>query len=391
MGNFKQLRYISLVFSTGLILSGCGGDTTEEPDPETPDDEVTAPGLDEDNDQGEETPDDESNGEVEDDDEDSAVSQDLETWFPKIEDTLLEFEGDGIEYASFSRYPQFAHDGTYQLVESTSGTDVVTVYEYTNEEVREVFVRPETYFRDDFVDTGLSSNQDEHEILLQLPIEVGHSWESPTGSLSEITDADFEIDTEFGTYDAIEITRTIEDNEIIYYYADGIGLVERISNPGDDETEITSTLVTQAENQPEELPLTIFSLDDQGERLIASTVTLELFTNDPVRLALEDVLKGEAPDTESAAMITDGVDINYMYLGDDGIAYADFSVDLIEEMNAGSGIESLIIQGIVNTIGGYYTVDEVLLTVDGEPYASGHLEMSDGDTWSVDHSAVTWE
>ncbi|MCC5894569.1 MAG: GerMN domain-containing protein [Alkalibacterium sp.] len=386
----KRLRYATLLLSTGLLFAGCAGESDETLDPETPDDEVIAPELDDDTDEESDT--DSENGDAQEEDEDAfAVSQDLELWLPKTENTLFDYEGDGIEYASFTRYPQFAHEDTYQFVEATSGTDVVFVYEYSDDEVRERFVRPETYFRDDVMDTGLSSSQEDHEIILQLPIEMGHSWESPTGSTSEITDVEFEIDTEFGTFEAIEVTRTIDDNDIIYYYAEGIGLVERVSNPGDDEMEITSTLVSRSEDVPEELSLTLFTLDDQGESLNASNVTIELFTNEPIRLALADALRGEAPDTETAAMITEGVDINYMFLGENDIAYADFSVELIEEMNAGAGIESLIIQGLLNTIGGYYNVEDVLLTVDGEPYSSGHLELSEGETWTVDHSNVTWE
>lgn len=378
MPKTNLLRYTSLVFATGLLLAGCTDDSDDELEPETPDEEVVAP----------DPEDDDSNDADTDDETDVEVSQDLEVWFPKLEDTLLEFEGEGSEYASFTRYPQFVHDDTFQLVESTAGTDVVTVYEYTDEEIREVFVRPETYFRDDVMDTGLNSAQDDHEILLQLPIEVGHSWESPNGSMSEITDVDFEFETEFGTFEAIEVTRTIEDSDIVYYYADGIGLVERISNPGDDEMEITSTLVSLSEDQPEEMSVTVYSLDDQGMGLVTTTVPVELYTNDPIRNKLADVLRGEAPDSEAAALVTEGVDINYMYLGNDDIAYADFSIELTSEMQAGSGIEGLIVQGIINTIGDYYTVEEVYLTVDGDPYSSGHFELPEGETWPVDYSSV---
>ncbi len=395
MLDIKRLRYASLIVSTGLLLAACAGETDDDPDPDT-DEEVIAPELDDDetddtDDVADDEDDDESDSENDDNDDEVSVSQDLTDWIPMAEDTLLDYEGDGIEYASFTRYPQFVHEDTYQFVESTSGTDVVFIYEYTDQEVREIFVRPETYFRDDFVDTELSSEQENHEILLQLPIEIGQSWESPTGSISEITNIDFEIDTEFGTFEAIEVTRTVDETDTLYYYAEGLGLVERVSNPGDEEMEITSTLISRSENQPEELPVTIFSLDDQGEGLIASEVTIELFTNEPIRTALVEVLRGQAPDTESAALITEGVDINYMFLGNEDIAYADFSVELTEEMHAGSGIEGLIVQGIINTIGGYYNVEEVYLTLDGEPYSSGHFELTEGETWPVDHSAVTWE
>ncbi|GAB2319791.1 GerMN domain-containing protein [Alkalibacterium sp. s-m-22] len=375
------LKYTYLTLSAGLVLAGCNNEDDSEGIDE-PDEEVIAPEQDD-----EDLDEDDTDDLTEDD---YAVSQDLEVWFPKLEDTWLEYEGEGIEYASFTRYPQFAHDDTLQMIESTAGTDVVTVYEYTEDEIREIFVRPETYFRDDMMDTGLSSAQDDHEIILQLPIEAGHSWESPTGSVTEITDVAVEIDLPFGTFDAIELTREREGNTTVYYYADGIGLVERISNPGDDEMEIRSTLTELAENQPEEHSVTVFTLDDQATELQAVNTSIELYTNEPIRVALTEVLRGQAEGYDSLALIAGSAEINYMYLGDDGIAYADFSVELIDDMNAGSGIESLIVQALVNTIGAYYNVEEVSLTVDDEPYSSGHLHREEGETWTVDHSQVSW-
>lgn len=380
MLNKKRLSYTSLLFTTGLVLAGCATDLDE--DPETPDDEVIAPGIDDE--------DEPANGVDDENSDDDAVSQDLETWFPKLENTFLEYEGEGIEYASFTRYPQFIHENTLQMVETTTGTHVVTVYEYTDDEIREIFVRPETYFRDDIMDTGLSSQNDQHEIILQLPIEVGNTWESPTGSTLEITDVDFEIETEFGTFEAIEVTRFMDDSEVVYYYADGIGLVEQISNPGDDEIEIRSTLISFFEDQPEEIPLTVFTLDDQAMGIDAVNHTIELYTNDPIRFELTEILRAEAPENETAALITESVEINSMFLGDDNIAHIDFSVELTEDMQAGAGIEGMILQAIANTIGGYYNVEEVLLTVDGEPYSSGHFEFEEGETIPVDHSEVSW-
>lgn len=75
-------------------------------------------------------------------------------------------------------------------------------------------------------------------------------------------------------------------------------------------------------------------------------------------------------------------------MNEDGRVYVDFSRDLVEEMNAGSGTEMLILQAIVNTIGEYYGVEEVVLTVEGNPYESGHILMEEDQAFEVDHSQV---
>ncbi|GEK91321.1 GerMN domain-containing protein [Alkalibacterium kapii] len=316
------------------------------------------------------------------------IDQDLTVWFPKVEDTLLDYEGDGNEFSPFTRYPQFVKDDSMQMVESTAGTDVVTVYDYSDDEIRERFVRPETYFRDDFVDTGLESEQDDFLILLQKPLEKGHSWESPDGSTSEITDVAIDKELPFGTVKAIEVTRQYDsDSETVDYYGKDIGLIEQVFKTAENDYTVTSTLSTQSKDTPETFPLTVYSVDDQALGLDKTSVTMELYTNEPARLAMADILKGQAPDTEGAQALKDSTEINFMYLRQDGIVHVDFSTDL-SAMNAGAGIEAMTLQGIVNTIGDYYNVEEVLLTLDNEPYESGHILLEEGETWSVDYSNV---
>ena len=377
----------SVLFIAGMVLSACGTDNTiDEPLDE---EEVVAPDVDENvtddgtNDDDTNDSDEDTNGETD------QVSQDIETWFPRLENTLLEYEGEGMEYSSFTRYPQFAHDDTLQMLESTGGTDVAIIYEYTENQIEEVFIRPETYFREDFVDTGLESEHSGFNIILQAPIEVGHSWESPNGTTSEITEVGIEMDTPMGTVEAIGVTTIFEDGIEVSYYGEGIGLIQREMVQGDDEeTKVTSRLTAFEDNKAEEIPLTVYGVDDQALGIDAVPVTMSLMTNDPARLTLASLMRGESPETEGLYLLTEGVEINYMYLGHDGIVHVDFSSELVNEMNAGSGTEGLLLQSIANTIGGYYGVQEIALTVDGGSYESGHILLEEGDTLTVDHSNV---
>ncbi|MFO8069298.1 MAG: GerMN domain-containing protein [Alkalibacterium sp.] len=385
MSAIKVVTLTSSLIISGLLLSGCSWFFSDETEPETPDTEEEIP-VDE-NDTEDTDTDPEEDPEDEDETE-AEIEQDVTVWFPQLEDTLLDYEGQGNEFAPFTRYPQFVKDDTLQMVESTGGTDVVTIYAYSDEEVREVFKRAETYFREDFDDTGLASEQEDFEIILQQPLEVGHSWESPSGSTAEITGVNIEKDLPIGTVLTLEVTRLFDNgSEIIEYYGEDFGLVERVFHVDDEEDTISSTLNTLSEDTPEEIQLTVYSVDDQAMGLDSTPVTMELYTNEPARLAIAEILKGQAPDTETAQVIADGVDINFMYLRQDGVVHADFSVELTD-MNAGSGVEAMILQGIVNTIGEYYGVEDVLITLDNEPYESGHILMEEGETWSVDHSNV---
>ncbi|MFZ1393331.1 MAG: hypothetical protein WAS22_01095, partial [Trichococcus flocculiformis] len=64
------------------------------------------------------------------------------------------------------------------------------------------------------------------------------------------------------------------------------------------------------------------------------------------------------------------------------------SQEFVSEMNAGTSAESLILQGVVNTIGEYYGVQEVYLTVAGNSYESGHILMAEGAYFTVDYTEV---
>lgn len=379
-------RLLSSFLVTTLFLSGCGlfGESDTETDSEN------AVNSDENlsDESGSDEPSDEATDEENSEDDEAEIDQDLTVWFPKLENTLLDYKGDGNEFAPFTRYPQFVKDDTLQMVESTAGTDVVTVYNYSDDEIKESFVRAGTYFREDFADTGLESEQGNFQIILQKPLELGHSWESPDGSTSEITDVSVNKDLPFGSIEAIEVTRQYENNsETIDYYGKDIGLIEQIFKSDDDTITVTSTLSTQAADTPEAFPITVYSIDDQALGLDKSTVTMELETNEPARLAMAEILKGQTPDTEESQILKESTEINFMYLRQDGVVHVDFSTDL-SAMNAGSGIEAMTLQGIVNTIGDYYHVDEVLLTLDNEPYESGHILLNEGETWPVDYGNV---
>lgn len=48
----------------------------------------------------------------------------------------------------------------------------------------------------------------------------------------------------------------------------------------------------------------------------------------------------------------------------------------------------MILQSIVNTVGGYYGVEKVYLTVDENPYSSGHILMKVGESFSVNSKDI---
>ena len=67
------------------------------------------------------------------------------------------------------------------------------------------------------------------------------------------------------------------------------------------------------------------------------------------------------------------------------MVYLDLSKEFTKEMNAGSLYESQILQCITNTLGDYYMVKKVYITVEGKPYSSGHILMKKGEAFNVNY------
>ena len=68
--------------------------------------------------------------------------------------------------------------------------------------------------------------------------------------------------------------------------------------------------------------------------------------------------------------------------------HIDLSKDFIDEMNAGAGMESMILQSLTNTLGSYYGVQEVYITIDGGQYESGHIIIQEGEPSLVNFNNV---
>lgn len=305
-------------------------------------------------------------------------------YFPFMESIYSSYLGDGIEYSSYELYPQYIEENRIQYVEKNSGTNIVTVLEYTDGQLVEKFVRPETYFRENMLD---KTSENAGNILLQEPLEVGNNWENPSGGTVEITAVDVDVETPLGVFPSIEVTTTEENSINIRYYSIGVGLVKEVATDTEGSYEVTSTLEEQTEETPEAVTIKVFFPDANAMGIETADVSVAFFTNDVTRETMTELLR-QVPDVEYGRLIPEDASINSMYLNEDGRVYVDFSQELVANMNAGSSGESLLLQGIVNTIGTYYGVEEVVLTIEGAPYESGHYSMQEDESFKVDMEGV---
>ena len=369
--NKRSMKWLSLFLSAG-ILASCGlfqDDTTE---PEADDPTEIVEDVDEPNEEPGETT-------------DTEINQDLSAWMPRLDNVTYQYEGIGNEYAAFTSYPQFNQENFYQIARNNGGTTVAEIYEYRDDSIVRTFQKEETYYRDNFSEIGTFTDEMTEEIVLQLPIEVGHSWESNETSY-EITAVDHELTVPADSYSALEITATSGDGATMKrYYAENVGLVAEIYEDG--EFVVESNLESIEENSAEIVPLSVYVADEQAMGMDVVEATIELMTNDPARVALQELLSGQNTDYPETNILPAGTEIQYLFLNNDRVVEIDVSEEF-ENMNAGSTGELFFIYNLVNTLSQYYGTDEVLLTVDGEPYSGAHMILEEGETLTFNEEMV---
>jgi Sporulation and spore germination. len=151
---------------------------------------------------------------------------------------------------------------------------------------------------------------------------------------------------------------------------------------------VESNLESVETDTPEILPFTVFVPDDQAMGMDQVEAELLLNTNDPARVAITELLSGQADGFENINILPEGTTINYLFLNNDNIVEVDVSSEFEENMNAGSTGELFAVYTLVNTLSQYYGAQEVLLTVDGEPYAGAHMALQEGETLAFNEDMV---
>lgn len=313
------------------------------------------------------------------------VNQDLSAWMPRFENVVYSYEGIGNEFAEYNWTPQFNHGDYYQIAKQNPGTTLVEIFEYREDAIVRTFHRGETYFRDNFTEIGSFPDYRQDEVLLKAPIEVGNSWINED-SHYEITAIHHEIEVPYGTFNAIEVTITTDDTLTKRYYAEDIGLISEVFESKGMTVE--SNLENVMTDTPEIIPFTVFVPDDQATGMDQVQTELVLNTNDPARLAITELLSGQADGFENINILPKGTTINYLFLNNDNIVEVDVSSEFEENMNAGSTGELFAIYTLVNTLSQYYGVQEVLLTVDKEPYEGAHMVLEEGETLAFNEDMV---
>ena len=302
----------------------------------------------------------------------------IEEFYPITENTKYSYEGEGNEFATYVAFIDYVSDNRIQNRTNNGGTETVNVYEIKDDQLTLLYSRGETYFRQNF----LNKEYGEGKVLLKGPLEEGNSWAYDENTTATITDLSKEIVTTLGNYQAIEVTLEGEQGKTVNYYAKDVGLIKTISSG--EGYEVSSTLSYIENNMPLIQTITLFYPNTDGS-IDTIDVQIEFSTNDEPKDIIEEVVK----ELSVYEILSPNTIINELYFDEEeNSVHIDLSDDFISEMNAGASFENLILQSLTNTLGNYYGVQEVYLTIDGGPYESGHIRIEEGEPLLVDYDNV---
>lgn len=294
-----------------------------------------------------------------------AVTPTAKDYFPMKPNTVFVYQGYGNEFASYTIYTDYTSSTRQQLRKNNGGTETVSVYEYTTYGVRVRYTKSECYYRESFLNTTANKS----EYLIENPIKKGTTWTLADGSKRSITNTNTTIQTPLKTYTgALEVTTTKGTNKTKDYYVKDVGLVKSIYYLQGGST-VMSSLKQIKTNTPLTQTIRFYYPDNNVNKVWYVDKKMNFYTNDITRLKI--VKEFRNPPKGLAPCIGPNTTNNWLYYNTiDKMVHIDFSSNFVKDLNAGSTYEMFCLTSIVNTVGGYYNVNKVYLTLANKPYKS---------------------
>lgn len=313
---------------------------------------------------------------------DIADTSQLAEYFPFLENNLIEYTGEGNEFAEQKVYFEFIKDNRAQIKVMNSGTNLVKILELKDGTLTEIYIEGEFYH----IENMLNVKEEKHDIILKEPLEVGNKWVTTEGYVKEITSLDTVIDTRLKSFEALEVTTTFTEGRTQRdYYSKGTGFVGRIYKDG--ETEI-KTLLSNITTGPLTQEVLVYYPLKEDIKTGFIRDTIDFSTNNSIEKLLEFKMKNPIHE-ELGVTLQPGVIINSIYLDrSQWTVKADFNDALLTDLNAGSSYEYELLKSIVNTLGKFYDTEKVYISVEGRPYESGHYSVLQGESFTVDTVGV---
>lgn len=158
----------------------------------------------------------------------SLLQQNVAVYFPYGPNLTWVYEGEGMEFADFTRRVMYQQNNRVQVAEDNGGARVVRGYAIDAASIQQIFSLPETDSEANFLDDAPKQKA----VLLKAPLTPGAVWQDEQHRRKVIS-INETLTVPAGTFDNVLIIQSTaldpEQNnwKIVEYYAPGTGLIMR--------------------------------------------------------------------------------------------------------------------------------------------------------------------
>lgn len=126
----------------------------------------------------------------------------------------------------------------------------------------------------------------------------------------------------------------------------------------------------------------VYYYDVVSDKIVYINTTINVNGNNASELLVDELKK--SPGTDISPSLSSEITLNSSNLDKDKSTITlDLSSNFVSAQNLGGGAESSTLKAITNTFGDYFDVENVVITLDGKPYLSGHILMNEGEAFKV--------
>lgn len=308
----------------------------------------------------------------------------ISDYYPFVANLKTAYAGTGNEFASKTEYVDYIKGDKIQIRSDNGGTVSAKVLQNKNGELTVLNSEGEKYFKQDI--TSLTANK--NEVLLKEPLAKGTNWVLADGSKRSITGVNVDVSTPLGSYKALEVTTEGSNYQNKDYYVLNMGLVKTVYISGGSE--ISSSLKEYTKDNPlvQNVRFYNFKVTTTDIQVVYKEIPINLKTNDEIKDVFQSYFRQPLV-SGTVALMSNNTVINSVGLNtSDGKVYVDFSQQFVTEMNAGTTKETGVLRGVTDTLGYYYGVDKVIITIEGQPYSSGHILMNKGEAFKTNYNGA---
>lgn len=305
----------------------------------------------------------------------------LSNYLPYVAYQLKQFSN---ESGSYTTYVDFFDESNrvMQVREIVGATNYVNIYEWSEQAIQ-LTARHENIALFENLTQDVSSTPDANLTLLSAPVAVGTTWSYDGTHTSQIVGLYESLTLGEQQYtEVVEVSTPFEAYDLRQYYAsdDGLILTRYVDNvevsTGEQFWQVTgnSHQVMMILNRNVAQPQT------EGEYLLSlEKVPFAYQTNDSLARAFQRLFT-------DLGWITDDIVVNSLTVDEAGVANLDFSAGVVAAFNQHPSTETSIIPAIVTTVGHYFDVTQVRLTVNTVGLLPDTLAYPENGIYQVDAS-----